>query len=271
MFFHFVGVEHRADRERDLGGATQRIALALDRGFDAREILLSGAQQLFALAAALRGEIGIAADHQPFARKIGGCDARHVALIKQRELQSTTVQQFPDRGRTQRGDPVQACGFDVLGDARLGDHAAVADQHDMAEAEALLELLDLGRQRRRIAGVAVNDLDGNRASVRGAEQTVDDLQHALLAITVVATFGQRTAASLYVARRDVVEHLRIRVTTRHRVRMRDEHAVLEVALGQCGLDGGLALQQPVQRGIEFGVIDAAEPEHFAEAGGCRGG
>jgi hypothetical protein len=30
MLFHFVGVEHRAHRQRDLGGAAQRIAPAAD-------------------------------------------------------------------------------------------------------------------------------------------------------------------------------------------------------------------------------------------------
>ena len=70
MFFHFVSVEHLADRKRDRGGAVQRIALALDRGFDPAEVLLSRGQQVFTLTAALGGEIGIAADHQPLTRKI---------------------------------------------------------------------------------------------------------------------------------------------------------------------------------------------------------
>ena len=144
----------------------------------------------------------------------------------------------------------------VMGDALCGDHAAVADQHDMVEVEALLQLLDLWRQRLRIAGVAVEHLDGDRAAVGRAEQAIDDLQRALPAITAVATLGQRTAASLHVARRDVVEHQR---------------AVGEMALGQDGFDGGLAHQQPVERGVEFVVVDVAETERFAEAGGRRGG
>jgi len=44
-----------------------------------------------------------------------------------------------------------------------------------------------------------------------------------------------------------------------------------MASGQCGLDGGLAFQQPVERGVEFGVSDRAETERLAEAGGRRGG
>src|SRR3954470_6942535 len=42
-----------------------------------------------------------------------------------------------------------------------------------------------------------------------------------------------------------------------------------MAFGQGGLDRGLALQQPVERGIEFVVGNRAETEGFAEAGGGR--
>jgi hypothetical protein len=69
----------------------------------------------------------------------------------------------------------------------------------MLKAKALLELVDLRCQRGRIAGVALKDLNGDRTAVGGTEQAVDDLQTAPLAITAVATFGQRTAASLQVA------------------------------------------------------------------------
>jgi hypothetical protein len=185
-----------------------------------------------------------------------GGDGGHIALIKQCELQRPAVQQLLDGRGTQRRDPVQACGFKVLGDARLGDHAAVADQHDAIEVEALLQLLDLWRQGLWIAGVAIEDLDGDWAAVRRAEQAVDDLQRALFAITAVATFGQRAAAAFHVARRNVVEHQR---------------AVGQVALGQDGFDGRLSHQQPVKRGVEFVVIDIAETERFAEAGGRGGG
>jgi hypothetical protein len=125
----------------------------------------------------------------------------------------------------------------------------------VTEAEALLELVDLRCQRRRIPGVTVEHCNGNRTTVGRAQQAVDDLQRALLAITPVSTFCQRTAASLHVTRRDIVEHQR---------------AVLEVTPGQRGLDGSLARQQPVERGVEFVVIDRAETERFTKAGGRRG-
>jgi hypothetical protein len=47
---------------------------------------------------------------------------------------------------------IGSCRFKVLGDARLDDHAAVADQHDVIEVEAPLQLLDPWRQDLRIAG-----------------------------------------------------------------------------------------------------------------------
>ncbi len=43
-----------------------------------------------------------------------------------------------------------------------------------------------------------------------------------------------------------------------------------MTFGQCRLDRGLALQQPVQRGVEFVLIDLTEAKQFAEAR-CGGG
>jgi hypothetical protein len=70
----------------------------------------------------------------------------------------------------------------------------------MVEVEALLELLDLRCQRHRIGGVAFEHLDGNRAAIRSAEQTVDNLQRTFPAVAAVATFGERAAAAFHVAR-----------------------------------------------------------------------
>src|SRR4051794_7302805 len=43
-----------------------------------------------------------------------------------------------------------------------------------------------------------------------------------------------------------------------------------MAPGQCSLDGALACQQPVECGVEFVVVNLAETERFAQAGGRRG-
>ena len=95
MLFHLVGVEHLADRERDLGGATQRISLAPNGGFDAREVVFRRRQQVFALAAPFGGKIGIAADDQPLAGKVGRGDGRDIAPVEQRELQGRRCSAIP--------------------------------------------------------------------------------------------------------------------------------------------------------------------------------
>jgi hypothetical protein len=132
-------VDHLTDCERDLCSATQRIALAGHGSLDADEVALGGSEELLALAGALSGEIRVTADHEALTGEFGCGDARHVALIEQRELQGASFHQPLDRRCAQRGDPVQAGRLDVRGDPRLGDHAAVAEQDDMVQVEALLK------------------------------------------------------------------------------------------------------------------------------------
>jgi hypothetical protein len=87
---------------------------------------------------------------------LGRGDARYIALNEQRVLQGTAFHQRLDRRGAQRGNPVQACRFDVLGDARLSDHAAITDQNHVVEVEGLFEFLDLRGERFRIAGMPSN-------------------------------------------------------------------------------------------------------------------
>ena len=138
---------------------------------------------------------GIAADDQPLAGIIRRGDRRHVALVEQRELQGAAFDQAADRRGAQGGDPVEPIGPQFGVDAGLGDHAAVADQHDMVEAEASLELVDLGAKGSGIGSVAVKHFDRHRAAVGRAQQTVDDLQFARLAVAVVAKAGRAGSTS----------------------------------------------------------------------------
>jgi hypothetical protein len=101
-------------------------------------------------------------------------------------------------------------------------------------------------------GIAVEHLDRHRAAVGGAEQAVDDLQLALLAVPVVAAPGQGAAVAFQIARRHVVEHQR---------------AAIEAALGQRRLDRRLPGQQPVEGGVELVLADRAETQHLTQAGG----
>ena len=122
----------------------------------------------------------------------------------------------------------------------------------MVEAEALFQLSHLAGQRGRIGGAAGEHLDRHRTTVAGAQQAVDDLPFAALAVPAVAELGKRTAAPFHIAGRDVVEHQR---------------AAAEMALGQRRLDRWLAHRQPVERAVEFVFVDHAQAELFAQARG----
>src|SRR6516225_4378538 len=73
-------------------------------------------------------------------------------------------------------------GFTVSLIARLGDHAAVSDQHDVSNPETLLHLLDLTRQRRGITNIAFEHLDRHRTSLCRAHKAEHDLKLVALAI-----------------------------------------------------------------------------------------
>ena len=152
------------------------------------------------------GEVRVAADDQSFTRKIGRGDRGHVAIVEQRHLQDAASGESLNVGRAQRGDPIKPSGPQLFVDARLRDHAAIADQHDMLQAEALFELVDLRAERVGIGGIAFKHFDRHRTAVRRAQQAVNDLQLALLAVAIVAAFGQLAAAPFDIARRHVVEH-----------------------------------------------------------------
>ena len=96
-----------------------------------------------------------------------------------------------------------------------------------------------GGERGRVAGVAGEHPDRDRAPGRVGEQPVLDLQFSLLAVPGVAAGGQRAAPALQPRGRQVEQ--------RHprRVRLRRQ-----VAAGQLGLDRVLPVLQPVHRGVD---------------------
>jgi hypothetical protein len=118
---------------------------------DFGQIALGCGEQILALAPR-DGEPQVAADNQALAGIVVGGDAGEIALIEQRELEDPGIDQGADLRGAQRGDPAEPGWLDILLDACLGDHAAVADEHHVAELEPLLELVDLRCQRRRVTG-----------------------------------------------------------------------------------------------------------------------
>ncbi len=233
----------------------QRIARPLHAGRDAGELLLGGGQQLGAFAGPLFGQQRVLADHQAFARIVGAGDLGHVAIIEQRGLQRPTRgRELLNRRSSQCGDPIQTRRPQRLLDARAGQHAAVAHHDHALQLEALFQLVDLCRQRRRIGGVAFEHLDRDRAAVGRAHQPDDKLRPIGTVVAAVAMLRQFAAASFEIGGGDVVEQQR---------------AILQMASGQRGFDERLLAAQPVERGIDLLGGNLAEPQHLAQrmAGG----
>ena len=145
---------------------------------DLGQVGFGGGQQAFALAGPLGFQERVLAGHQPLAGEVRGGDLGQVLGIEQGQLQVPAADQLLDLGGAQRGDPVQVSGGDVLAQPGGGQHAPVPDQHHLGDPEPVLDLGHLGGHGRRVAGVALEDLDGDRDALGGGQQPVDDLQPA---------------------------------------------------------------------------------------------
>ena len=129
----FVAIQHGADPQADLGLALQ--APGGDAGADRREQLFGGLQQGLARLAALGRQARVAAGHQPLVRIVRMLhDLEQADLVA--ALQLAGPLQLANRAATQRGDPIDAVQLVQFGQAGLHQHAAVADQHQAAQAEA---------------------------------------------------------------------------------------------------------------------------------------
>ena len=157
--------------------------------------------------------------------------------------------QLLDRRPPQGGDPVQPGGAQCLIDPRAGQHAAVADQHHVAQPEALLQLGDLRGHGGWIGGVAFEYLDRDRTTIRGTQQADHQLRPVAAAVSAVTVTCQWTAAAFEIGRCHVVEH---------------ERAVLEVAPCELVFDEALLAAEPVQGGVDFASADAAEADGFPQ-------
>lgn len=177
------------------------------RGLDGAQGQLGGVEQFAALAGARLGERRVAADDQALARVIGAGDLDEIALVEQRDLQRAIIGgECLDIGGAQRGDPVEPSRFELLGDARLGDHPAITDQDHAAQTKALPQLVDLDLELGWVGGVAGENFDRHRTAGGRAQHTKDDLPLVGFAVTAVAEARQRAATTFQIGRGHVVEH-----------------------------------------------------------------
>jgi hypothetical protein len=125
------------------------------------------------------------------------------------------------------------------GDPGAGDHAPVADHDHLGQAERVPDHLDDLGEGGRVAGVAGEDPDRDRAAFGVGQQPVVELQFPFLAVPGVAAGGQRAVRALQ-PRAGQVEQ-------RHPRRVRGRG---QVPAGQPGLDRVLPAVQPVHRRVD---------------------
>ncbi len=173
-------------------------------------------------------------------------DLDQICLVEERHLQLAIAGQFLNLSGTQGGDPFDAVsGGQVLADAGAGDHAAVADEHDLLQAEAEAQLIYLRGHGFGVAGVAGENFNGNRTSLGVGEESKNELRVTGFVVAGVAEFSQGTVPAFEVSRGQVVEN---------------HGPILELTFGQFPLNARLPFEQPVHGSVEFGVAGRIEAE-----------
>ena len=100
-----------------------------------RQIRLGAAEQVFALAPPLGGHQRVVAHQQAFVGVVRRTDAGQPVRVAQRGLEVVLADQLADAVVAQGSDPVQLGRLQIARDARLGQHAAVADHGHALQAE----------------------------------------------------------------------------------------------------------------------------------------
>ena len=167
VLLHLLAVGLAAHAAIDPVLAAQLRVLAPDHGGDVLKGPLGRAQERLAFAGALLSQAGIQAHDQSLAGKLRAEDFGGLVgdqLVRaERGLRGARrgldghlrlLEQLADVDGLQRRGPAQSGGFEVFPDAGRGEHAAIAHEGDLADAEPLAGLAHLGPDGGRVRGVA---------------------------------------------------------------------------------------------------------------------
>jgi hypothetical protein len=168
---------------------------------------------------------------------------------EQRQLEVAGLDEAADRGTAQAAHPADPADLAQALDPGAREHPPVADEDDVAQAEPVAQLGDLGLERGRIGGVAAEGLDRDRAAPLVGQQAEHDLGPVRASVAGMAVRRERAMAALQVRARQVVQ---------------DERARAEMAGGEAALDAVLAAEQPVHRPVQLVLGRVGDPEAVAE-------
>src|SRR5579862_7129418 len=96
----------------------------------------------------------------------------------------------------------------VFADACRSQHPAVADQDHLLQAKTETQFVDLRGDGLGVAGVALVDLDGNRAAFRCGQQSESDLRITAALVARMAKAGQRAVTAFEISGTEVIEDQR---------------------------------------------------------------
>ena len=176
-------------------------------------------------------------------------ELKEITLIEEAELQVTTLHQRADLRTLERRDPGESIEVTQLANRLVRDHAPIPHEDQALKAKLLAQLIDLRHQRARIGGVALVDRDGHRTARPRGEQSIVHLRRIALAVAAVTDLRQRTAIAFEVARTQVIER---------------QGTFREVPSRELLLDRLLALEQPVHRRIQIGLVPIGDAILFRQ-------
>src|SRR6516162_8455249 len=105
-----------------------------------------------------------------------------VPFVEQRTLDHSLLRQESNRVGSQRRNPVQAIRpTQFLVNPPTRDHSTIAYKHDPLHAKSAPDLSNLGTQGLGVSGITREYFDCDRAPLRVAQQTVNDLGKTSLA------------------------------------------------------------------------------------------
>ena len=217
------------DAQGDLVLASQRSAGPFDGGVDGGQVGFGGGQQLVAFAGPFGGERRVAAGDEPLAGIVGVGDLGQVVFVEQA---TAAGRRSSARARMAgaRSEVIQPSPPTALS-ASMRALVIIPRSPTSTTSVSPKRSRTVGRggdEGGRIGGVAGEDLDRDRAAFGVAGEPVFDLVLAGLAVTGVATGGERAAVSFHPRARQVIEH---------------PAAGAEVPAGQGCFDVGLATRR----------------------------
>ena len=175
-----------------------------DGAGDLFERLFRRGEKILAFAGPLLLQAWIETDHEPLARTgvmrhLGHGIRDQLLRLQGRGMIVDRFEQLADIGGGEGRDPVDHRWLEIVADAAGGDHAPVSHKSDLGEAETVPDLVHLCGECGGVRDIPLEHLNRGRAAIRGAQEAIDDLFLALLAVPIIAELRQRTTAPFNVA------------------------------------------------------------------------